>query len=135
MKNILDNRVVIVDVLGNVIEYPYEYAQHQDCYDDFQKRKGYEFSNVTYLARRGNAIFQMMGNDTLVAFLSDKLNEEQLYKLDYIVNWFYKVRYLEVGKVNEKEQIIEQYKASGEDVIKTFEDIIQSYYSKKNKGK
>lgn len=129
MQGIFENRVVILDTEGNIVKYSYDFAQHQSCCFDFAEKNGYEYSGVCYLAKRGNGVFQMMGNDNLVAFLPDKLNDMQLYGLEYMGNFLDNIEYLRVGKVNDKEQIIEEYMGVGDEVIKTFNDIIMSYYN------
>lgn len=133
MKNILDNRVVILDVDGNVIEYPvYSSGQHQECYDDFAKKKGYDFCGMRYLVSKGNGVFAV-GNKMLGVSLPENLNELQLYMLDNIENWLSKVQYIEIEKVDEKEEVV--FSCTSQDIIKTFDDVIQSYYSKKSKAK
>ena len=132
-KNILEDRVVILDVDGNVIEYPvYSSGQHQECYESFAREKGYEFCGFRYLVSKGNGVFAV-GNKMLVVSLPENLNELQLYMLDNIENWLSKVQYIEIEKVNETERVV--FSCTSHDVIKTFDDVIQSYYSKKSKSK
>jgi len=127
LKKLLDYRVVVIDRDGNVEKYPlFGFGMHQDCFDNFSKKKGYDYSNRDDLVRNGNALFCNAGNNMLIVFLPSVLTDEQLYAIDYIENFLDDVFYMEVSKGSGEDKTIYIF---GDNIRKNFsENVIQSYY-------
>ena len=130
MKNILDYRVVILDISGNIEFYFPQFGMHQDCLNDFAGKHGCEYSGAVYLTLQGNVILENAGSNILAGYLPSNLSDEQLYQLDYIQNWLGQVQMLEAYKFLDnsgKEKIWYQCIENVSDYFSN--EIIQSYYS------
>lgn len=132
-NDILEYRMVILDNVGELIKYSFDFGMHQSCLDDFANTKKYSYSSRDYIVGNGNGIFYNFGNQMVGVILPEKLNFEQLYSLDYIENWLYNVSYMEVvifGKDKKEEFIFE------EDIQNNFsKEVIQYYYNNIKKKK
>lgn len=130
MKKLVESRMIILDVEGNIIEYSKFGMLHQDCLDDFvsNNKDKYDSSNRDYLVSQGNCLFYHSVNGMFACFLPEVLSSSQLYKLDYMLNFFDDITYCGVMKGNGSE-LFEFDVNNLDDIKERFSnEVIQSYY-------
>lgn len=141
MKNIFDYRMVILDDEAQIIFYTTDLGMHQDCLNDFAKRKNYQFSNIEDIVRKGNVIFYNAGSNMLVIYLPNKLTENQLYQLDYLENYIEGAIYIDAEKIDENGKVVQQFHFNNikkDNILGTprerfSNELIQSYYKKEKR--
>lgn len=128
---ILDYRMVIIDNAGQLNKYSFSYGMHQDCLDDFANKNGYDYSSLDYLVSKGNCVFYNCGHDIVAAKIPSKLNDKQLYILDYLENCLDDIFLLQVTKGLGKCEVDFSYDS---DIKKNFShNVVQSYYEVSSK--
>lgn len=131
---ITDNRVVVINKLGEITEYPYEVGkQHQECIDDYATKNNYEYSNIDYVVSKNNVVFYCVNEELVVTYLPKTLSDEQLELLDRLSLKMNDIAYMEVRKAKEKGH---QDFILVDNIGRRFSDeVIQSYFeSDKNKS-
>lgn len=129
--NYINDRVVIIEK-ERINVYAKEYGKNHQCYlDEFAKKHGYDYSNMDYLAREGNCIFEMMGpieNEFyVISYMPKELTDMQLYFLESMDETFENASRIEAIKISDKDLI--HFDSKGENSKDYFyNNVIGSYY-------
>lgn len=126
---ITDKRLLIIDSNGDKYSEPIVIGrQHQEIIDDYAKQKGYDYSNVEYVTKKGNVIFYNVNHNYFATYMPEKLTDEQLYQLELLD--MSDIKDMEVRKFLPNNEH-KDFSLEGS-ISKDFsEKIIQSYYGSK----
>ena len=136
MRNLMDYRMFILTKDNHIKFYDVEIGKgHDECLNDFANKCGYSSHRTDYLVSKGNSIFYNVGNNMSVVYLPNELDEDRLYTFNYVSNWLYDVKYMEVSKQGNDTQKEQEFILNGDVCTKFSNEVIQSYYEVKSKRK
>lgn len=125
---ITDKRLLIIDKDGDVFSEDTTIGkQHQEILDDFSKSRGYDYSNIDYVTKKGNIVFYNVNHNFFAAYAPNDITDEQLYKLELLD--MHDVSYMEVRKSLPNNKYCD-FTFDGNVESSFFDEFVQSYYKK-----
>ena len=125
---ITDKRLLIIDKDGDVFSEDTTIGkQHQEILDDFSKSRGYDYSNIDYVTKKGNIVFYNVNHNFFAAYAPNDITDEQLYKLELLD--MHDVSYMEVSKSLPNNKYCD-FTFDGNVESSFFDEFVQSYYKK-----
>lgn len=139
MNYIKDKVIIIDDEKFNV--YKKEVGNtHQYYLDEFAKEKGYEYSSMEYLAKKGNFVFEIAGpidNEYfIIGYMPKDITDMQLYYLELMSETFDNVSLFEGIKLTNDSK--EYYSSKDKEISSKeyfYNEVIESYFHKEKKLK
>lgn len=129
---ITDTRLMIIDVLGNIVSEPYTIGkQHQEIMDSYAKSKNYEYSDVSYIVSNGDIVFYNLDNNYVVSYMPSVITDDQLYDLELLSIDMDDIEYMEVRKLLDNGKY-QDFILDGDVGMRFSNEVVQSYYNKKD---
>lgn len=129
-ENLIRYRLIIIDEEGKVFPYEREIGKmHHDCLMEFLEEKKLNRMNIAEILDAGCVQLYNMDNGVYQFFMPDTLNDDQIYTLEYLTNFFEGLKELRVDKLDGKHfEFTDNFE-------KNFSEFVLQSYCDKGKSK